>query len=171
MDVLDVGCGHGTTAPALHARGYRVIAFDVSEDGVAIAQRAHPEVEFHVCSAYDDYRKVAPNGVDSVIATETLEPSCTATFLRRSHDVLRPDGTIVLTAPYHGYWKNLALSITGSWDRHLAPGWDGGHIKLFSEGTLADLLIAAAFSDAMFRNSRRFPLLWKSMACRARRAG
>jgi len=38
------------------------------------------------------------------------------------HEVIQPGGHIILTTPYHGYLKNLLISLLGMWDRHSHGG-------------------------------------------------
>jgi hypothetical protein len=38
---------------------------------------------------------------------------------------------LIITTPYHGYLKNIALSVSVKFDHHVNPLWDGGHIKFF----------------------------------------
>ena len=40
------------------------------------------------------------------------------------------NGHLVISTPYHGYLKNLAISIFDLWDQHHHPLRDGGHIKI-----------------------------------------
>jgi 2-polyprenyl-6-hydroxyphenyl methylase/3-demethylubiquinone-9 3-methyltransferase len=83
--------------------------------------------------------------------------------------LLRPGGLFILTTPYHGYMKNLALSLMNKWDDHHTVHHDGGHIKFFSEKTLRELLENSGFAALTFNNAGRLPWLWKSMVCRAQR--
>jgi hypothetical protein len=74
-------------------------------------------------------------------------------------------GKLILTTPYNGYLKNLAIAVLGEMDRHVNPLRDGGHIKIFSVKTLSELLIAEGWSDLQFEFAGRSPYLWKSMLC------
>lgn len=85
------------------------------------------------------------------------------------HDLLTDDGLLILSTPYHGYWKNLALSVTNKWDHHHSPHWEGGHIKFFSIKGLGEMLTAAGFSDITFHRVGRVPPLAKSMIAVATR--
>ena len=76
---------------------------------------------------------------------------------------------MVLSTPYHGYLKNLALALSGRLDAHFGALRDGGHIKFFSWPTLQVLLEEAGFVDLRFRGAGRVPFLWKSMVVSARR--
>ena len=49
---------------------------------------------------------------------------------------LAENGRIIVTAPYHGYVKNVVLSILGQFDKHLEVYFEGGHIKFFSRRSL-----------------------------------
>lgn len=48
--VVDVGCGPGQVARALHARGVEVTGLDASASMIAVAQRLSPMLEFKVGS-------------------------------------------------------------------------------------------------------------------------
>jgi 2-polyprenyl-3-methyl-5-hydroxy-6-metoxy-1,4-benzoquinol methylase len=169
LTILDVGCGNGYIASRLSAMGHTVIGIDSSEDGINIARKAHPDVRFELYSAYDDLRAIT-EAVDVVVSSEVIEhlfrPQL---FLRNAFLILRPGGSVILTTPYHGYLKNVALSLFDKWDKHFSVDHEGGHIKFFSEKTLARMLNDCGFENVMFHNAGRVRWLWKSMVCRAQR--
>ena len=68
-----------------------------------------------------------------------------------------------MTTPYHGYLKNLALSLAGKWDHHHTALWHGGHIKFWSRRSLTKLLTAESFLHQQFLGVGRLPWLWNSM--------
>ncbi len=78
---------------------------------------------------------------------------------------------MIFTTPYHGYVKNLALSIVNGWDRHFSVQWDEGHVKYFSVKTLSELLTSEGLKVINFKFAGRLPLLWKSMICVAQYSG
>jgi 2-polyprenyl-6-hydroxyphenyl methylase/3-demethylubiquinone-9 3-methyltransferase len=84
---------------------------------------------------------------------------------------LEPGGTALISTPYHGYWKNLAMAVTGKFDRHVDPLWDYGHIKFWSPKTLTSLLTEAGLSVVTFDRVGRIPPLAKSMIAVVRRTG
>jgi len=61
------------------------------------------------------------------------------------------------------------LSLFDKWDKHFSVDHEGGHIKFFSEKTLARMLNDCGFENVMFHNTGRVRWLWKSMVCRAER--
>jgi ubiquinone biosynthesis O-methyltransferase len=167
--LLDIGCGNGALTASLAQRGAAVTGMDLSESGIALARAAHPDVRFEVGSVYDDLR--ARFGTfDRVVALEVIEHLFDPrTFLRRAFEALKPGGRLVLSTPYHGYLKNVVLALSGKLDAHFTVLWDGGHIKFFSERTLAAMLQEAGFVDLRFQGAGRVPLLWKSLVASARR--
>jgi ubiquinone biosynthesis O-methyltransferase len=167
--LLDIGCGNGALTASLAQRGAAVTGMDLSESGIALARLAHSDVRFEVGSVYDDLR--ARFGTfDRVVALEVIEHLFDPrTFLRRAFEALKPGGRLVLSTPYHGYLKNVVLALSGKLDAHFTVLWDGGHIKFFSERTLAAMLQEAGFVDLRFQGAGRVPLLWKSLVASARR--
>ena len=82
--------------------------------------------------------------------------------------LLQEGGTAILSTPYHGYWKNLAMALSGKLDKHFTALWDHGHIKFWSMNTLTTLLEEAGFRDIRFERVGRVPVLAKSMIAVAR---
>jgi hypothetical protein len=69
----------------------------------------------------------------------------------------------VISTPYHGYLKNLAIALAGKFDSHATALWNGGHIKFWSRKTLTSLLEQNGFRVESFIGAGRLPYLWKSM--------
>lgn len=170
--VFDVGCGNGVLCGALHDAGYRVAGAEYDRGGYELARKANPGLSFYNLGVQDDPALVLaenPARFDAVVSTEVIEhlfsPDLLPQFAAR---VLKPGGYLVITTPYHGYLKNLALAVTGKWDSHLTPLWEGGHIKFFSRATLGELLRRNGFEVVAFHGVGRAPWLWKSMLLVAR---
>ena len=103
---------------------------------------------------------------DAVISVEVIEHlSNPKALVTAAKYCLKPEGTFILTTPYHGYLKNLALAVSGKMDDHFTVLWDGGHIKFFSVSTLSKLLEAESCADIEFKYAGRIPYLWSSMLC------
>lgn len=75
----------------------------------------------------------------------------------------------MLSTPYHGWLKNVAIAVAGEGDRHYQPLSDYGHIKFWSVGTLSRLLWEAGFDEVQYRGLGRVPYLWRSLVVTARR--
>ncbi|MCU0736737.1 MAG: class I SAM-dependent methyltransferase [Methylotetracoccus sp.] len=119
--LLDFGCGSGVTANMLAAFGYEVSGIDISASGIAQARAAFPHVSFHVGSVYDDLLPVLGT-FDVVISLEVIEHLyAPRDFIRTFDTLLRPSGTGLISTPYHGYFKNLAIALAGRFDAHFSP--------------------------------------------------
>ncbi len=165
--LIDVGCGNGAMTRRFSQLGYRVFGIDQSVDGIAVATKQFGEIPFRLLSVYEDYRQIVPQA-DIVVSCEVIEHLTNPrAMLRRAFEVLRPGGTMVLTTPYHGYLKNLALSLTNKWDNHFQVDREHGHIKFFSQTSLVSLLKAEGFEDFHFNNAGRVWGLWKSLVVKA----
>ncbi len=170
--VLDLGCGNGAFCRTLDKAGYEVTGCDNSEDGIRIAKEASPHLNFHQIGVYDDPGSLGERDFDLVVSTEVIEhlflPGHLPRFARK---VLRPGGHLIISTPYHGYLKNLVLSVMDKWDAHHHPFWDGGHVKFWSRKTLTQLLEEEGFAVKEFAGAGRFPGLWKSMVMVAGKMG
>jgi 2-polyprenyl-3-methyl-5-hydroxy-6-metoxy-1,4-benzoquinol methylase len=164
--ILDLGCGNGSLTHAIARQGYEVVGIDESTTGIAIARQSFPECNFIQSSIYNLPYDILENSFDVVLAVEVIEHLFyPKELIRAARRCIKPDGHLVITTPYHGYLKNLALAMTGKMDQHFTSLWDGGHIKFFSVSTMRALLEGEKFTDVSFRFSGRLPYLWKSMIC------
>lgn len=166
--VFEVGCGNGALAHHLARRGWAVTGIDPSESGVAEASKGGPG-EFHVASAYDDLAGrfgTFPAVVSLEVVEHVYDPR---RYARTVYGLLEPGGVAILSTPYHGYLKNLAIALRGKFDSHHAPLWDHGHIKFWSVRTLTALLTEVGFKVLRFHRVGRVPALAKSMIAVARR--
>ena len=172
--VLDLGCGNGYLASRLGALGLRVTGVDASESGLAIANQnyATDKVRFVQAEIGSDLVDLlAPERrFDLVVSSDVIEHLYRpATLIETAAALLKPGGHMIVGTPYHGYLKNLAISVLNKWDAHHGVHWDGGHIKFFSERTLRALVVRHGFKQTRFHFYGRMPWLWKHMICVAQR--
>jgi 2-polyprenyl-3-methyl-5-hydroxy-6-metoxy-1,4-benzoquinol methylase len=172
--VLDLGCGNGELCGQLARAGYDVVGVELDSDGVRIARQAYPQIPFYNFGVHDDPQELLSREggrtFDAVVSTEVVEhlfaPHLLTAYAFR---LLAAEGSLIVSTPYHGYLKNLLLSIFNHWDQHHGPLWHGGHIKFWSRRTLAQLLVDASFRVTGFQGVGRVPYLWKSMILTARK--
>lgn len=167
--VFDLGCGNGSVANELANLGWDVAGVDPSTEGIARAKEHYPHLSLQAGSAYDDLAALYgqfPVVTSLEVIEHVYDPRRYAATM---FALVQSGGTAILSTPYHGYWKNLALAITGRMDAHFTALWDHGHIKFWSIRTLSELLREAGFVDVRFERVGRVPALAKSMIAIARR--
>lgn len=167
LRILDVGCGNGSLTHVIAQQGYEVVGMEESPSGIEIARQNFHNCQFIQGSIYSPPETILNNSFDVVIAIEVIEHLYYPRELPRlAKHCLKPNGYLIVSTPYHGYLKNLALALLGAMDKHYTALWDGGHVKFFSVNTLSQLLIAEGYTDLKFKFTGRLPYLWKSMLCR-----
>ncbi len=170
--VLDLGAGNGALCAQVASAGYQVVGVEYDKNGVDVARSSHPNISFYNFGVQDNTTELLrqEQEFDVVISTEVIEhlfsPHMLPTYAR---GVLKPAGFLVVTTPYHGYLKNIVLSLLDKWDHHHTALWHGGHIKFWSRSTLTQLLEANGFRVVGFAGVGRLPYLWKSMVLIAQR--
>jgi len=167
--VLDLGCGNGSMLANFRNAGLSLHGLDSSASGVAIAQQRYPELDIGRADLTADLQEHPLSGTcDLVISTEVVEHLfLPRPFAQNCYGFLRPGGRLLISTPYHGYLKNIALATSGKLDAHFTVLWDHGHIKFWSRKTLGALLQEAGFVLEAFHGVGRVPFLWKSMVLSA----
>lgn len=136
--VLDIGAGRGEFARALTEAGAEVVAVDPS---AVAAGQSEGRVE-HLA------RRPIPFGdssFDVVWAGEVIEHVAdTSAFLSEVRRVLRAEGRLLLSTPWHGRLKTAALALTAH-ERALDPA--GPHLRFFTGRGLRSVLEDLAFDE------------------------
>jgi 2-polyprenyl-3-methyl-5-hydroxy-6-metoxy-1,4-benzoquinol methylase len=166
--ILDLGCGNGYLVNYLISLGYNIYGTDASEKGINIARQTNPDRFFVQDLSTGKLPAELQNlKFDTIISTEVIEhlydPEAFIAFCK----LILKKGEIIISTPYHGYLKNLVISLFNKWDKHLNPVWLGGHIKMWSVKTLSGLLTREGFTITNFVGCGRIPYLWKSMIIKA----
>ncbi len=168
--IFELGCGNGSIANQLEQRGFDVTGVDPSKEGIEQANLAYPGLKLYEGSAYDNLAGRFGR-FPVVISLEVVEH---VYFPRQYADTLyslvAEGGVAIVSTPYHGYWKNLAMALFDRMDAHFTALWDQGHIKFWSFKTLCTLLKEAGFSAISFQRVGRIPPLAKSMIAVAKKS-
>ena len=160
--VLDIGCGNGVLTNRVSACVDKIVGVDGSASGISIASQAFPDISFLLAPMDSALPEELRGKFDVVLAAEVIEHLFfPRQLLDRAKEALVPGGYIILTTPYHGYFKNLALALTNKFDKHWHPLRDYGHVKFFSRSTLEDLLVEQGFELISFARVGR----WGPVAC------
>jgi SAM-dependent methyltransferase len=164
--VLDAGCGAGEFSSVILGLGFAVVGVDIAAAAVERARRQCGGGTFHIASLEE--RLPFPAGEFVAIwSTEVLEHifdvhACLSEFNR----VLCNGGLLVLTTPYHGLCKNLAITVAG-FERHFNPRLS--HIRFFTRQSLTECLTHAGFVPELWRGVGRMWPLYKSSFVIARK--
>lgn len=162
--VLDLGCGNGALTGYIGANGFDVVGCDFSKSGIDLAKKEFPAIHFFQQDVSMELPREHVGRYDAVISVEVIEHLLLPRkLLTNAIAALRPGGLFVLTTPYHGYWKNLAIALTNQFDQHWHPLRDFGHVKFFSKKTVTLLLQEFEFRNIRFQTIGRIPVLARSM--------
>lgn len=164
--ILDLGCGNGSLVNYLLKLGYNAYGADASISGIQIANKINSGRFIHFDFEKDNPKVLKELKVDVILSIEVIEHLYSAkNFMKLCNQVLENSKTseLILSTPYHGYFKNLILSIFDKWDKHWSPTWEGGHIKFWSKRTIIELFTNNGFKFSSFIGVGRFPYVWKSM--------
>jgi len=95
--IVDLGCGPGWLANILGTFG-PTLGVDLSTDAIEVARRRYPITNFEAADIFNwDYPKGA---FDIVVSQEVLEHvENQARYLEIAHELLRPDGYLIITTP------------------------------------------------------------------------
>ena len=145
MEVLEIGCGTGSTAIAHSPYVSHIHATDISEKMIEIATRKAAaagveNVTFERCSVED--LAAAGESVDAVLALSLLHLlEDKEAAITRIHDMLRPGGIFVS--------NTVCLGDNMKWFRFIGPlgSWLGVFplVRVFTRQELEDSLTRAGF--------------------------
>lgn len=172
--ICDLGCGNGYLAARMARLGHRVLGVDASHRLLQLAE-AHNRpgnVEYRYGMFGPELSgELAATPFDLVVSSDVIEHLYRPmSLIETAAAILKPGGRLIICTPYHGYLKNVAISVLGQWDAHHGVMWDGGHIKFFSPATLA-AVVRRGFRIDGFEYYGRLPWLWKNMICLATKPG
>ena len=166
--VLDYGCGEGVVLNGIRARkkiSEDSCGVDLSVNAVKKARTRFPALSFQTLNERGGIP--FPDGwFDTVVATEVIEHVFdTDLVFSEFRRVLKPDGKLLLTCPYHGFLKDLVMLLTGKIESHYHDPYSF-HIRYYSSGSLNGVLRKHGFTSVQMGGVGRVPFLWKSLtAC------
>lgn len=159
--VVDIGCGAGRIASAMHDDFDQVIGIDVSPGMLELARSNDPSGDYRLA---DGLRlPVDDASVDCVFSAHVFQHfdslSIAASNLREVGRVLRPGGSVLIEAPVHRWpahapWLETVNTARQSLDRVRAElwrrtGWGTPPMRMlsFEWGWLRRQLVDAGFED------------------------
>jgi 2-polyprenyl-3-methyl-5-hydroxy-6-metoxy-1,4-benzoquinol methylase len=165
--LLDCGAGDGGLLFEAGTRGIDAVGLEISAAATARALQEHPNIDLRVHSVEDLPWPVAEESFDVVVSFEVIEHLVEpVALLEGARASLSPGGILVLSTPYHGLAKNLAIAAV-CFDQHFSV--DGDHIRFFSDRSLRRLLESNGFVLRHRAHRGRFPPFWANSVVFAER--
>jgi SAM-dependent methyltransferase len=162
--VLDLGCGAGRFLAALREAGADPVGVELAEAALERARANVPAADLRLVEE-DGSLPLEHGSVDLVWCSEVLEHVAdTEHVLLEVRRVLRPDGRLLVTVPYHGRVKAALIGLL-RFDRHFDP--TGQHLRFYTRSSLARTLTAAGFGNVRVRPWGGPPLLRTALTARA----
>ena len=142
LTLLDVGCGDGTVSRLFLEAGLRVFGVDIVPDFVEEA--ANRGIEAQTADVSSDGLPFPRQEMDVIYAGALIEHLYDPEFfLKECHRVLKEEGLLVLSTPNVASLTSRLRMLLGRGPKFYASAlsWEfGGHIRIFTAGTLRRLL-------------------------------
>ena len=162
--VLDLGCGAGRFVAALRVHGAQAVGVEIAAAALERARANAPGADLRLAEPAGSLPLEA-GSVDLVWCSEVLEHIAdTAHALSEIRRVLRTGGRLLVTTPYHGRLRNVAIALA-RFEAHFDPL--GQHLRFYTRRSLRATLAAFAFDDVRVRAFGGPPLLRTALAARA----
>lgn len=164
--IIDVGCGKGEFVEYLHDLGFPAVGLDISVEALNKA-RALGDRGPYVAASLEEGLPFAEASFGAAFCSEVLEHIFSVhSAISELNRVLLTDGLLILTVPYHGIVKNVAIALFG-FERHYNPNLS--HIRYFTRKSLAACLQRGGFRIVAVKGlGRRFPF-WMSLGIIAKK--
>ena len=140
MKHLDVGCGNGALTSKIYNYFESSLGIDLSDKGIHFAKKYENEkLKFQHTGMKDLINKNIK--YDFISSIEVIEHQYDPLqYIKEINEVTNKNGLILISTPFHGYFKNLLISILNLNDKHYGVLWKHGHIKFFSVKSLKKLI-------------------------------
>ncbi len=163
--VLDYGCGEGVLLASLSRQGNihaESCGVDIAENAIRKASARFPELKFS-CTSRNGTVPFPDESYDAIVASEVIEHIFDADGLfKEFRRLLRPCGRLLLSCPYHGFLKDLAILLSGKMDKHYHDP-RSSHIRYYSPATLRAVHEKHGLRLIKQNGVGRVPFLWNSM--------
>jgi 2-polyprenyl-6-hydroxyphenyl methylase/3-demethylubiquinone-9 3-methyltransferase len=171
LEHLDIGCGNGFITKIINKFFKKTTGIDLSSEGIKLAKKKSKKIkDLNFLNIHPKKLIKKKIKYDVITAIEVIEHQYDPfKFMSDIEKLSKKKGYVLITTPYHGYIKNLVLSILGLMDSHFTALWTHGHIKFFSIKSLKKLISNYQFDIEEISFSGRFYPLSSSMIFLLRR--
>jgi 2-polyprenyl-3-methyl-5-hydroxy-6-metoxy-1,4-benzoquinol methylase len=142
LDVLDVGCGFATTSQHIADRGNRVTGIESSAEAVAVARARVSDVVHTDLQQLDDVKRaLGERRFDVIIFADVLEHlSWPIGVLRGYLDLLKDDGSVIVSLPNVGLWSVRLNLMLGRFRYEETGVLDRTHLRFFTRRTAREMI-------------------------------
>lgn len=135
--VLDLGLFTGIFSTLFYSFGFHVTGVDIMQEKVDNIRARIPSGVF-LCHNLNNKLPMENEEFDVVWAGDVLEHvESTQVVFSEINRILKKDGLLILTVPYHGLVKNIGIALF-TWDKHFDPFF--AHCRFFTKRTLKGAL-------------------------------
>ncbi|MDD1778124.1 MAG: class I SAM-dependent methyltransferase [Candidatus Helarchaeota archaeon] len=158
--IIDVGCGRGVFVKYLNELGLQTVGIDISFEALRKSRCTGGNCPLVVASL-EEVLPFADNSFAAIYCSEVLEHIFSVhRALSELNRILISDGLLILTVPYHGILKNMAIALFG-FEQHYDPHLS--HIRFFTRKSLTQSLIKGGFKIMSWKGVGRWFPFWMSL--------
>lgn len=149
--ILDIGCFTGEFLELLQAQGADVFGLELQAEAVDIANQKLPGRVYKADFFGSEFPQKEFDAITLMgVIEHVVDP---ASLIRRTHQLLRSDGVIMLQTPNSGSFFSRLLR------QYWPPYQPVEHIHLFSDQSLSRLLSDAGFHDiTVVKHVKKLPV-------------
>jgi SAM-dependent methyltransferase len=168
--LLDAGCGQGDYLWLYSEMGLRAVGADISPVVLKEARDLNPSAALELVRLESEYGLPHRDSSFDVIFCGEVMPQIRDVHLVLSefNRVLRDGGLLILTAPYHGWAKNVLIACC-AFGHHYYP--HNYRLRFFTPSSLMKALQRAGFAPEPWRAGDGYWPLWKTMYITSRKFG
>jgi 2-polyprenyl-6-hydroxyphenyl methylase/3-demethylubiquinone-9 3-methyltransferase len=158
--ILDIGCQSGWFCDYLYEEGFEPYGVDAKEDLIENGKRKYPHIDFKVVDAEKSIPFPA-DYFDYIWAGDIIEHvGHTDRFVNEINRILRKDGMLILTTPYHGRLKNILIALI-KFEKHYDPEFQ--HYRFYTVKSLRNVLTKRGFNIEKIKLLGNLPFLAQSI--------
>ena len=163
LKILDYGCGEGIILKMMHqinpASSY--VGVDISKKIIQKNKKRMPQFNFFQIEE-EEKLPFQNSYFDFIISTDVIEHVYNTPMLfKELSRILKPGGKILLTVPYHGFIKNLAIILSNKFELIFDP--ESTHIRFFTKKSLSQSLKNTGLTPVLYKYFGRFYPLSRGM--------
>ncbi len=163
ITIVDFGCGAGQIIPKIKKinPSSEYIGLDVSEERIKLNKKKFKNNKFFLIKD-GGVLPFKNNSVDYIISSDSIEHVYDTLFaFSEFARILKPGGKIIITTPYHGIIKNLAIILSGNFDLSFDP--TSYHIRFFTKNSMDKCLKKVGLKPLAYDYFGRFYPLSRGM--------